>query len=84
MTPKNIHKLFIPQEIFIFLKSQKNIENQDFEPPKMVQAYLYGKISEYPPWVQMSLHICGVSKYILNPCPAEPGVILFFVFFLNH
>ena len=47
---KNIHKIFIPKKIFIFLKTPKNIEIQKFDPKKMVQAYVYTKISEYPPW----------------------------------
>ena len=34
MTPKNIHKISIPQKIFIFLKAPKNIEIQNFEPKK--------------------------------------------------
>ena len=34
MTPKNIHKIFVPQKIFIFLKIPKNIEIQNFEPLK--------------------------------------------------
>ena len=29
MTPKNIHKIFTPQKIFIFLKTPKNIEIQN-------------------------------------------------------
>ena len=29
---KNIHKIFIPQKIFIFPKIQKNIEIQKFDP----------------------------------------------------
>ena len=46
---KNIHKIFIPQKIFIFLKTPKNIEIQNFEPKKMDRAYVCMKISEYPP-----------------------------------
>ena len=46
---KNIHKIFIPKKIFIFLKTQKNIEIQNFEPKKMDQAYVCVKISEYTP-----------------------------------
>ena len=34
MTPKNIHKIFIPQKILIFLKTPKDVEIQNFEPPK--------------------------------------------------
>ena len=32
MTPKDIHKIFIPQKFFIFLKTLKDIEIQNFEP----------------------------------------------------
>ena len=38
-----------PKKIFIFLKTQKNIEIQNFEPKKMDRAYVCVKISEYPP-----------------------------------
>ena len=38
-----------PKKIFIFLKTQKNIESQNFEPKKMGRAYVCVKISEYPP-----------------------------------
>ena len=38
-----------PQKIFIFLKTQKNIEIQNFEPQKMDRAYVCVKISDYPP-----------------------------------
>ena len=39
-----------PKKIFIFLKTPKNIEIQNFEPQKMGRAYVCVKISEYPPW----------------------------------
>ena len=42
--------MFIPQKIFIFLKTPKNIEIQKFDPQKMDRAYVCMKISEYPPW----------------------------------
>ena len=38
--PKIIHKIFTPKQIFIFLKTPKNIEIQNFEPPKMTRAYV--------------------------------------------
>ena len=41
--------MFIPQKIFIFLKTPKNIEIQKFDPQKMDRAYVCMKISEYPP-----------------------------------
>ena len=34
MTPKDIHKIFIPQNILFFLKTSKNIEIQNFETKK--------------------------------------------------
>ena len=53
--PKKIStKSSYPQKIFIFLKTQKNIEIQNFGPQKIVRAYVCVKISEYPtpppPW----------------------------------
>ena len=48
--PKKIStKSSYPKKIFIFLKTQKNIEIQNFEPKKMGRAYVCVKISEYPP-----------------------------------
>ena len=38
-----------PKKILIFLKTRKNIEIQNLEPPKMGRAYVCVKISEYPP-----------------------------------
>ena len=35
-------------KIFKFLKTPKNIENQNFEPQNMDQAYVYMKMLEYP------------------------------------
>ena len=32
MTPKNIHKTFVPPKIFIFFENPKNIEIQKIEP----------------------------------------------------
>ena len=34
MTPKNIHQIVMLPKIFIFLKTPKNIEIQNFEPKK--------------------------------------------------
>ena len=58
VTPKNIRKIFIqfvPKKIFIFLKTPKNIEIQNYEPKKITWAYVCIKISEYPPGVGSSL-----------------------------
>ena len=63
MTPKNIHEIFIhvPQKLFIFLKTPKSIEIQNFEPQKMTRAYVCTKISEYPPGV----HVVFSWSYLL-------------------
>ena len=47
--PKISTKSSYPQKILIFLKTQKNIEIQNFEPPKIAWAYVCVKISEYNP-----------------------------------
>ena len=48
--PKKIStKSSYPKKIFIFLKTQKNIDIQNFEPKKMGRAYVCVKVSEYPP-----------------------------------
>ena len=48
--PKKIStKSSYPKKIFIFQKTPKNIEIQNFEPKKMDRAYVCVKISEYPP-----------------------------------
>ena len=51
MTAKNIHKICIPKKYSFFWKPPKNIEIQDFEPPKMLRAYVhvFVKIPELPP-----------------------------------
>ena len=38
-----------PPKTSIFLKTPKNIEIQNFEPKKIVRAYVCVKIPEYPP-----------------------------------
>ena len=67
--PKKIStKSSYPQKILIFLKTQKNIEIQNFEPKKMGRAYVCVKISEYPPWdttppkTRWSLYIGYIGK----------------------
>ena len=52
MTPKNIHKIFIPPKNNIFSENPHNIEIQNFVPKKIAQAYVCVKISEYPPGME--------------------------------
>ena len=55
--PQNIStKSSYPKKIFIFLKTPKNIEIQNFEPKKMGRAYVCVKISEYPPPWDFATH----------------------------
>ena len=43
--PQNLHT----QKNIYFSENPKNIETQNFDPKKMVRAYVCMKISEYPP-----------------------------------
>ena len=47
--PKKYPQNLQTPKILIFLKNQKNIEIQNFEPEKIARAYVCVKISEYPP-----------------------------------
>ena len=49
MTPKDIHKIFIPKKIFIFLKTLKGIEIQNFEPQNGASLRMNEKIIVLPP-----------------------------------
>ena len=48
-TPKDIHKIFIPQKIFIFLKTLKGIEIQNFEPQNGASPRMNENIIVPPP-----------------------------------
>ena len=47
--PLNIHKISFPKNIYFFWKSPKILKFKILNPPKMAQAYVCLKISEYPP-----------------------------------
>ena len=49
MTPKDIHKIFIPQKNFIFLKTLKGIEIQNFEPQNGASLRMNENIIVPPP-----------------------------------
>ena len=49
MTPTDIHKIFIPQKIFIFLKTHKGIEIQNFEPQNGASLCMNENIIVPPP-----------------------------------
>ena len=49
MTSKDIDKIFIPQKIFIFLKTLKGIEIQNFEPQNGASLRMNENIIVPPP-----------------------------------
>ena len=49
MTPNDIHKIFIPQKFFIFLKTLKGIEIQNFEPQNGASLRMNENIIVPPP-----------------------------------
>ena len=51
--PQNIHT----PKIFIFLIKPKIIEIEDFERPKMVQAYVFMKYQSTPTTTPTQLHL---------------------------
>ena len=63
--PKISTKSSYPPKIFIFLKTLKNIEIQNFEPPKMGRAYVCVKISEYPPGGKTSVIVLAEITVVM-------------------
>ena len=57
MTPKDIHKIFIPQKFFIFLKTLKGIEIQNFEPQNGASLRMNENIIVPPPPSTLSSQI---------------------------
>ena len=57
MTPKDIHKIFIPQKLYIFLKTLKGIEIQNFEPQNGASPRMNENIIEPPPPSTLSSQI---------------------------
>ena len=49
MTPKDIHKIFIPQKLYIFLKTLKGIGIQNFEPQNGASPRMNENIIVPPP-----------------------------------
>ena len=57
MTPKDIHKIFIPQKLYIFLKTLKGTEIQNFEPQNGASPRMNENIIVPPPPSTLSSQI---------------------------
>ena len=87
MTPKDIHKIFIPQKIFIFLKTLKGIEIQNFEPQNGASLRMNENIIVPPPPTstlssQIGTGAGGVQTQITEK-NSDKGVYCWF-FFCNY
>ena len=87
MTPKDIHKIFIPQKIFIFLKLKtlKGIEIQNFEPQNGASPRMNENIIVPPPPSTLSSQIeTGAGGVQTQITEKKPLIRVFFVgFFLQ-
>ena len=83
MTPKDIHKIFIPQKIFIFLKTLKGIEIQNFEPQNGASPRMNENIKVPPPSTlssQIETGAGGVQTQITEKSLIRVFFFLFFFF----
>ena len=82
MTPKDIHKIFIPQKIFIFLKTLKGIEIQNFEPQNGASLRMNENIIVPPPPSTLSSQIetgaWGVQTQITEKTLIRVFIVGFF------
>ena len=83
MTPKDSHKIFIPQKIFIFLKTLKGIEIQNFEPQNGASPRMNENIIVPPLHPLLADRNRGRGRPDSNnrKKPSDKGV---FVFFCNY
>ena len=86
MTPKDIHKIFIPQKIFIFLKTLKGIEIQNFEPQNVASPRMNENIIVPPPPPStLSSQIETGSGGVQTQITEKTLISVFFVgFFCNY
>ena len=85
MTPKDIHKIFIPQKIFIFLKTLKGIEIQNFEPQNGASLRMNENIIVPPPPSTLSSQIetgAGGVQTQITEKNSDKGV--YCCFFCNY
>ena len=84
MTPKDIHKIFIPQKIFIFLKTLKGIEIQNFEPQNGASPRMNENIKVPPPSTLSSQIETGAGG-VQTQLTEKTLIRVFFVgFFCNY
>ena len=86
MTPKDIHKIFIPQKIFIFLKTLKGIEIQNFEPQNGASPRMNENIIVPPPPSTLSSQIETGAGGVQTQITEQTLIRVFFVvvFFCNY
>ena len=85
MTPKDIHKIFIPQKIFIFLKTLKGIEIHNFEPQNGASPRMNENIIVPPPPSTLSSQIETGAGGVQTQITEKTLIRVFFVgfFFLQ-
>ena len=84
MTPKDIHKIFIPQKLYIFLKTLKGIEIQNFEPKNGASPRMNENIIEPPPPSTLSSQIETGAGGVQTQITEKTLIRVFFVgFFLQ-
>ena len=81
MTPKDIHKIFIPQKIFIFLKTLKGIEIQNFEPQNGASPRMNENIIVPPPPSTLSSQIETGAGGVQTQITEKTLIRVFFVVF---
>ena len=81
MTPKDIHKIFIPQKIFIFLKTLKGIEIQTFEPQNGASLRMNENIIVPPPSTLSSQIETGAGGVQTQITEKKTLIRVFIVFF---
>ena len=82
MTPKKYPQNLHTQKIFIFLKTPKNIEIQNFEPKKMGRAYVCVKIPPLGHGLRQirkiqTLKITFLLKYLTTFVCSSADIVLY-------
>ena len=82
MTPKDIHKIFIPQKLYIFLKTLKGIEIQNFEPQNGASPRMNENIIVPPPPSTLSSQIETGAGGVQTQITEKTLIRVFFVGFI--